>query len=274
MTDFDVVRSVWEGRVPVAVVRAQDESVMSDEPKDEPFYLLAPRCSYLALCIDKLRTHFRVPSGDAAEVWFDYKKRPLKWTVPIGVLYDMYAESPDGLWSITVHFKGAQNLPESFIRYPEASYLESHFISRVKEAIALKSGTGMSDAQNTTEAKRQMWLSLVQDDLDQFHRLNDKLVMPLDGWIKKVPFRVYVVTKEHLQDSTAFSTTIIQESYSPVTNNTPRTLNDLMKFLFGDNRPASILLHGVRPNGETPLQWLSQFCAYPDNFLHIVAIMP
>ena len=30
-----------------------------------------------------------------------------------------------------------------------------------------------------------------------------------------------------------------------------------------------ILLHGIEPDFETPLQWLSEHLSYPDNFLHI-----
>jgi autophagy-related protein 5 len=252
MTDFDVVRSVWEGRVPIAVSRALEEFV-SDEPKGEPFFLLAPRCSYLALCIEKLRSHFHVSSGSVSDIWFEYKKRPLKWSVPIGVLFDSYAGSPDELWAITVHFKGAEDLPNSFIRYPDLPTLESHYISRLKEAVFLKGGSGLSDGHNSTENKRQMWLALVQDDLDQFHRLNDKLVLPPDGWVKKVPFRVYVITADHLSDTKFFVVTVIQEPFSPVANNTPRTLSDLMQLLFGEQQSESIMLHGVYLNFDTPL---------------------
>lgn len=36
--------------------------------------------------------------------------------------------------------------------------------------------------------------------------------------------------------------------------------------------PVSGLVHGIKIEPETPLQWLSEHLSYPDNFLHICLI--
>jgi autophagy-related protein 5 len=30
-----------------------------------------------------------------------------------------------------------------------------------------------------------------------------------------------------------------------------------------------VVVHGIQPDLETPLQWMAEHLSYPDNFLHI-----
>ena len=39
-----------------------------------------------------------------------------------------------------------------------------------------------------------------------------------------------------------------------------------------DFQSTSIVIHGIEPPLETPLQWLSEHFSYPDNFLHLVIV--
>jgi autophagy-related protein 5 len=39
-----------------------------------------------------------------------------------------------------------------------------------------------------------------------------------------------------------------------------------------DFQSTKIVIHGIEPPLETPLQWLSEHFSYPDNFLHIILV--
>ena len=41
-------------------------------------------------------------------------------------------------------------------------------------------------------------------------------------------------------------------------------------FPAGDRARARAVIQGVYPSLDTPIQWLSDNCSHPDNFLHIV----
>ena len=67
---------------------------MLDPP---PYYIDVPRNSYLYLYIEQINEYF----GDYAqtivtrEIWFEYKNEPLKWEIPLGVVYDLYSSKND-----------------------------------------------------------------------------------------------------------------------------------------------------------------------------------
>lgn len=37
-------------------------------------------------------------------------------------------------------------------------------------------------------------------------------------------------------------------------------------------KKTQVMIHGIEPMLETPIQWLSEHMSYPDNFLHISVI--
>ena len=105
--DMEVLREVWAGRVPAVFSLAESECGGSGQP--EPCYLMLPRVSYLPLATEKVRKHFSsfLPGQSADTMWFSYEGTPLRWHLPIGLLYDLMVLSsePASLpWHITAHF--------------------------------------------------------------------------------------------------------------------------------------------------------------------------
>lgn len=48
-----------------------------------------------------------------------------------------------------------------------------------------------------------------------------------------------------------------------------------MNFSFlpaGEQKRHQVVIHGIEPLLETPLQWLSEHLSHPDNFLHICVV--
>ena len=54
--DREIVRAVWEGKLPVKFTLAENEIVSIDKP--EPFYVMINRVSYISQISDKLQRYF------------------------------------------------------------------------------------------------------------------------------------------------------------------------------------------------------------------------
>ena len=56
--DREVLREVWQGRIPTAFVLATEDMTSALSP--ETFYLMLPRLSYFALCTEKVLAAFKL----------------------------------------------------------------------------------------------------------------------------------------------------------------------------------------------------------------------
>jgi len=145
--DHEVLRQIWDGRVPVSFVLASNEVSSVEQP--DRLFMLVSRLTYFPLVIDRVQRYFQryatadkssasvaVPTGD---VWLeDDNGLPVRWHYPVGVLYDLAAQSSSvsSPWQLTVHFC---NFPEhDLIRFSCRDAVEAAFMSAVKEADCLK----------------------------------------------------------------------------------------------------------------------------------------
>ncbi|KAK9514368.1 hypothetical protein VZT92_027840 [Zoarces viviparus] len=267
--DKDVLRDVWFGRIPTCFTLNQDEVT---EREAEPYYLLLPRVSYLTLVTDKVKKHFHkvMRAEDVEEMWFEYEGTPLKWHNPIGLLFDFHASNSVLPWSITVHFK---NFPDrDLLHCPSNSVIEAHFMSGIKEADALKHKSQVVNDMQKKDHK-QLWMGLQNDKFDQFWAINRKLMeYPTEeGGFRYIPFRIYQTTSDR---------PFIQKLFRPVSpEGSVHTLCDLLKEMYpvalpsdGEPKRYQVVIHGIEPLLETPLQWLSEHLSHPDNFLHICVL--
>ncbi|GAB1295080.1 Autophagy protein 5 [Apodemus speciosus] len=242
--DKDVLRDVWFGRIPTCFTLYQDEIT---EREAEPYYLLLPRVSYLTLVTDKVKKHFQkvLRQEDVSEIWFEYEGTPLKWSFP----------------------------EKDLLHCPSKDVVEAHFMSCMKEADALKHKSQVINEMQKKDHK-QLWMGLQNDRFDQFWAINRKLMEypPEENGFRYIPFRIYQTTTER---------PFIQKLFRPVAaDGQLHTLGDLLREVCpsavapedGEKR-SQVMIHGIEPMLETPLQWLSEHLSYPDNFLHI-SIVP
>uniref|UniRef100_A0A3Q1AZP3 Autophagy protein 5 n=1 Tax=Amphiprion ocellaris TaxID=80972 RepID=A0A3Q1AZP3_AMPOC len=250
--DKDVLRDVWFGRIPTCFTLNQDEVT---EREAEPYYLLLPRVSYLTLVTDKVKKHFLkvMRAEDVEEMWFEYEGTPLKWHYPIGVLFDLHASNNVLPWSITVHFK---NFPDhDLLHCPSNSVIEAHFMSSIKEADALKHKSQVVNDMQKKDHK-QLWMGLQNGETH---------TPPI---LKRRP------------QTTMSDRPFIQKLFRPVSpEGSAHSLGDLLKEMYpdaitndGEQKRYQVVIHGIEPLLETPLQWLSEHLSHPDNFLHICVI--
>ncbi|XP_063244620.1 autophagy protein 5 isoform X2 [Bacillus rossius redtenbacheri] len=220
--DREVLREIWEGRLPVCFQLDSEE--VYDLQAPNPSYLMVPRLSYFPLVTDKIRKHFVRhihPDKQEAEMWLDYNGQALKWHYPIGVLFDTYVQSNAQLpWNITVHF---DKFPETeLLHCHNREAVESHYMACVKEADVLKH---RSQVVSTMQKKdhNQLWLGLQNDKFDQFWAVNRKLMeASQDEAFKYIPFRCY-----------RGDDTFVQRLVRPVSEEGQRkTLQDLVAEIF------------------------------------------
>ncbi|XP_006739298.1 autophagy protein 5 [Leptonychotes weddellii] len=189
---------------------------------------------------------------------------------PIGLLFDLLASSSALPWNITVHFK---SFPEKdLLHCPSKDAIEAHFMSCVKEADALKHKSQVINEMQKKDHK-QLWMGLQNDRFDQFWAINRKLMeYPAEeNGFRFIPFRIYQTTTER---------PFIQKLFRPVAaDGQLHTLGDLLKEVCPSavapedgEKKNQVMIHGIEPMLETPLQWLSEHLSYPDNFLHISII--
>ncbi|ODM96953.1 Autophagy protein 5 [Orchesella cincta] len=263
--DREVLREIWEARLPVSFQLAQDEVVTLNVP--EPFYLMVPRLLYFPLVTDKVRKHFIQyvsPEASGREIWLsDGNGQPIKWNYPIGLWFDLFAEGALP-WTVTVHFDGYPE--DKIMRCSCKETVRSQFMSYLKEADALKhKGQVMNCMQEKDH--NQLWQGFQNDKFDQFWSVNKKLMESVVGeGFRHIPIKCY--TPEKLA---------IQRIVKPIddTTGTWTTLHDALLEFFPtiDFSTVRVIIHGVEPPLGTPVQWLSEHMSYPDNFLHL-SILP
>lgn len=260
--DKEILKEVWEGKIPVCFRLSQDECG-SNEPED--IYLMVPRQTYFPMVTDKVARYFSdfiSSSNKNNQIWLDYNGTPLKWHYPVGLLYDLnanegYENTLNIPWCLNVHFEG---FPDELLQCSNKEAIESHFFSTIKEADALKHRGKIINEMQTRDHK-QLWYGILQDKFDQFWSINKKLMEVTEGdSFKHIPFRIY-------QNDKSF----VQKNFEPIDNGRKRNFGDLLKFVYGEDYKnfKLILIQGVTPSFETPIQWLSEHLSYPDNFLHI-----
>ncbi|CAF2431130.1 unnamed protein product [Rotaria sp. Silwood2] len=297
--DREITRELWQSRLPICFILSdEDMSKVNRSESPEPLYLMLPRYLYFPCIIEKIfryySTYYKGNLNDQTNninlnnLWLEYENTPLKWHYPIGVLYDLYTSSLSTTtttlsshlpWQIIVHLS---KFPESeLIRFPDIESVESHYMTTLKEADALKhKGQIIGDMQKRDH--KQLWNSLLQDKYEAFCNINMKLMSYTDNlqYFRYIPFRIYILDKP-----------FIQKLFSPYDSeqNKWMTLYDLLQYalnhevqceklsnekrLLNNNiEDYRVIIHGVQPPLHTPIQWLSEYFSYPDNFLHISLI--
>ena len=287
MAAEDARREAWLGALPTVLTLAPDEVATLKKPK--PYCLCLPRQSLLPLAADRIRAHFEafVPpmAGDA--LWFEYDGTPLRWQLPIGVLYDLLCgeESQtrqDLPWRITVHFA---SFPANELLRATVREAESVLLNGLKEACFLRCGSA-TPAMDLTPAAQLDLLTALADTAEPAAayakyaavagQVEDKVQAQVakmrQGPPRGLPLRACISPTEWRQ-----------QPVSPTTSSgEPATLGDglaiLLPALYPHGTPkhaaSVVLVQGVRVALSTPLVWLWEACSHPDGWLYAIIKLP
>ena len=149
MAAADATAESWRGGIPCIFALAPDELVTLVPPR--PYCMCLPRQSLLPLAADVVRKHFEpfAPPMGAANLWFEAEGTPLRWQMPIGVLYDLLcgedaATRHELPWRITVHFA---SFPTGDVLRATVREAESVLMNNLKESTFLRCGSAMPAMQ-------------------------------------------------------------------------------------------------------------------------------
>ncbi|KAL5208123.1 hypothetical protein ABZP36_032558 [Zizania latifolia] len=170
--DEEAARRVWGGAVPLQV-HLHDADVTT-LPPPPPFLTLGPRIGYLPLLVPIIKAHFSstLPPG-IDTVWFEYKGLPLKWYVPIGVLYDLLCADPERPWNLTVHFRGYP--AEILTPCDGEDNVKWSYMNSLKEAAFIITGNS-KNVMNMSQADQvALWQSVMKGNLDGYTNISTRL---------------------------------------------------------------------------------------------------
>jgi len=135
-------QQVAQQQVPLRVVLVETEVTTLNPPP--AVYVMASRCSYLPAVAEQLLQHFQrvLPPGEHTP-WFDHCGVPLKWHIPIGVLYDiLHTERSTATplpWELTVHYRSFPS--QELITCDDVTTPRSAFVNSLKEAAFALTGS-------------------------------------------------------------------------------------------------------------------------------------
>ncbi|KAG8076540.1 hypothetical protein GUJ93_ZPchr0006g42988 [Zizania palustris] len=168
----EAARRVWGGAVPLQV-HLHDADVTT-LPSPPSFLTLGPRIGYLPLLVPIIKAHFSSTLPPRIDtVWFEYKGLPLKWYVPIGVLYDLLCADPERPWNLTVHFRG---YPAEILTPCDGEDITKwSYMNSLKEAAFIITGNS-KNVMNMSQADQvALWQSVMKGNLEGYMNISTRL---------------------------------------------------------------------------------------------------
>ncbi|CAL9127767.1 unnamed protein product [Musa acuminata var. zebrina] len=168
----EAAKYVWGGAIPLQI--RLHESEVTTLPPPPPALVLGSRIGYFPLLVPLIKPYFSstLPPGEDT-VWFDYNGLPLKWYVPIGVLFDLLSAEPERPWNLTVHFRGYPG--DVLTPCDSEDTVKWSYINSLKEAAYVINGN-CKNIMNMAQADQfDLWQSLVKGNMDGYLRISSRL---------------------------------------------------------------------------------------------------
>ncbi|CAI4225877.1 unnamed protein product [Auanema sp. JU1783] len=254
--DYETARKVWESKVPIEFI------LDSDTQNSRPLYVMIPRISYFCLQLPKIISFFFGEQDERIDpdtVSLEYCSQPVKAYYPVGVLYDMYKAKSAEFWSITVR-RNEKPLGTALRK----DQMEQMYMQSVKEADFMKRKAEVIYSMRD-EDHRQLWNGIVHYNFEEFWLVNKRLMLTSsDQSFLHIPLRLYESGKPFKQVPLKPT----QESGEEA------TLSSALAQLYPnlDISTTEFFSHGISLPLNTPLTYLAENIAYPDNFVHVCAV--
>lgn len=270
--DNEIRNRAWNGFVPICFTLHPDDNVLASN--SNTLFVLANRMVTLpVLAIDDKynKSLFRNISGAIPELWFEDQKTkiPLKWYLPIGVLYDLYksvtqkgssddvSEEDTPIWDVVVHYS---EYPDVLTHWVDKENYKASFIFTVKESVYTKFGDLKITNGLTKEETDSICNMAINNNsynaefrtlLDKYFSTNTPSSIPARICMKDKPF--------------------VQQSIGP-----NESLREVFVKAFGEEMVAQnnfeggdVLIHGIVVPLDVKMAWIYAVFAYPDGFLYI-----
>ena len=199
--NYEIRHKNFQGSLPIQVT-IDDSDIYTD--KDIPtYYVMQPRMSYLFLLTPQINEFYAeyldMYSFTKDDFWYSYKGQPLRFDIPLGVIYDTLAEidkSNNGSnlaslpFKITFHYR---NFPSKSLQKGMVKYIYSQAL---KESSMVRTGKA-SDVSDKLDHVKSMLNAIKDSKYDDFWRFNEELGEHTIDKLKFFPVRVVLNKNYH-----------------------------------------------------------------------------
>jgi hypothetical protein len=241
MTEDEIRKKVFEGVVPVRFVAAFI---------DVPLCFNAPRCLSLGAFAYRALDHFLGP--ETRDLWFAHGDRPLKWHLPLGVLYDALAPDLSAFHPLTIAVR-TDAFPECALRCDSPAAASAHFQHAFKQSLQLTDGN-QELITHHTGLHQQLERALLDGDFAAFAELAR---LRRDGIARWRQWPVRVVRRD---------LTVVQAFVEAGEH--ALTLRDALAARGID--AAAPVVHGIALDPALPLRDAADLFLNPDGFVYVV----
>ncbi|RCK60910.1 Autophagy protein 5 [Candida viswanathii] len=212
----EIKKKLWNGSINVKItlqVPAQQHTI--------EYLLFIHRNSYFPIVFPDIINYFQnFTSIDLAKipVWLEYEQVPIKWNLPVGVLYDylfLPASKQSDCWTLAMRYD--QNYPVEHIipfyeKLPdgEVDYLTTlHQVltNQLKQSCFVVNGSAKPIMQLSEDNSKQLWQSIVSRNLTTFTSINKKIIKSVD----RIPVKIYVAGSPTVVQAPISKTQTLQE---------------------------------------------------------------
>lgn len=274
----DIKEKIWNGTVNLIIKFEVREDV-------KEFLITAYRNSYFPVYYSILIAYFLRFKRDLRfkPVWLEFEEVPLKWNLPIGVLYDhLYLPSivdteREKPWTLTLKYGEPypsqtvipfQHLHVDFTIDYEKS-LKQVLINQLKQSCFVLNGNSKAILKLSEEDTNKLFNSIKRHNLKDFEDINKKMAAT-SRQIQRIPTKIYYS-----------GTTIMTQApvYAVDENNDPTTLRNMLEqylcnFMDGRRAPFTVYCHGINiePLFDENIMTAWELFRNLDNFLYIVVL--
>jgi autophagy-related protein 5 len=251
-----------------------------------PFYVLASRNALLPIIFaERCRESFAAVAPDFANGWwFEHKDIPLRWHLPVGVLFDLLESSsnqpnqPNQHQQQEIPFRVVvrfYDIPRHVLPCRGESDSQTAFFNSLKQALHLINGSSRVFMELSKSEQDDLWSGVISNRyFDDCKNLLDRFYSPEAKTMKSspssslLPIRLLVVN-EHRREQRFLQIPIPTTSNN--NNNITLTLRQCIDLLSPGKTWEKVWVQGVCPSLDAPIQELChELCAF-DLWLYIVA---
>ena len=237
----------WRGALPAVFTLAADELCGIRAPR--PFYKCLPRQSLLPFVCESVREHF-APYGPpmGGQMWFESNGVPLRWQLPIGVLFDLLVGTDSRSaaitlpWQITIHFT---SFPSGTLLQATLKEAESVLLNALKESCYLRCGSAEPAMSLSPTQQQTLARSLASSDdasySDAYRPVAEAITAAIGARLNAQPVRAVPIRV--LTSAISWR----QQPFTPLRDDgSPTTLHDALTSLLPQHFPRqSIDVSGV-----------------------------
>lgn len=261
----NIKNRTWNGSVNIRIVVEGAE-----------YLLLAHRNLYFPLYFPAIVQFVSSVLGkDIRNVWLQYEDVPLKWNLPVGVLYDLLylpTHLDGGNWTLVLRYETfSETFPNDDIipfksiggSVDYESLLNEIFINHLKQSCYVMNGNSRAVMNLSEGDTKSLWAAILKHDYGVYTSIIKKI---LPKTLQRVPIKLYLAGSSTLIQAPVFPTKDLEKQ---------TTLRDVLRQWLPDmpeNNNLKAYIQGINVDVlyDVPIidVW-STFC-HLDCFLYIV----